>query len=364
MRPKRSAKPKLGRLEKIEPVDYWQSDVDFADWLREGENLELLSEALGLDLHPVDNGSDDEDSPAPDYLICEDVGSASLVLVVPQVTASDVTHLGHLITWTAREQAAQIVWVTAEFLPDQLQTLAWLDQLSGDAHAFEAVEVELWRIGKNAMAANFHQLDLTLEPGPDTAHGENADGEEDNLDETPPEPEPEPLTELQQENLEFWTGLCDKLDRRGSVVKPGAPTTEPAMGFAIARADFRLYAILDRDHHSLHTELLLSGVDAHPHFYLLAHEQALVEDEIGYPLIWDDSGEQTCAIACSLPEVTIADREQWKDYQTWFCDRLEQLHDVFYNRIKHLDATTYQPLPNYGAEPLTNSFILPASGRH
>ena len=67
------------------------------------------------------------------------------------------------------------------------------------------------------------------------------------------------------------------------------------MGFAIARADFRLYAILDRDHRSLHTELLLSGVDAHPHFYLLAHERALVEDEIGYPLIL---GRQRQAYRC------------------------------------------------------------------
>ena len=161
-----------------------------------------------------------------------------------------------------------------------------------------------------------------------------------------------------------WTGLCQQLDLRGSVIKPGAPTPEVSMGFAIARADFRLYAILDRDHGSLHTELLMSGVDAHPHFYLLAHEQALVEDEIGYSLIWDDSEDHTCAIACNLPEVDIANREQWKAYQIWFCDRLEQLYEVFYDRIKHLDAATYQPLPDYGAEPLANSFMLPASGRN
>ena len=214
------------------------------------------------------------------------------------------------------------------------------------------------------MAANFHCLETgAASEGADSSSGETALDEDEDEAADPPEPEPEPLTALQQENLEFWTELCHQLDQRGSVIKPGAPTPEPAMGFAIARADFRLYAILDRDHRSLHTELLLSGVDAHPHFYLLAHERALVEDEIGYPLIWDDSGKHTGAIACSLVDVDLSDRQHWKDYQTWFCDRLEQLYEVFYDRIKHLDAATYQPLPDYDAEPLAHSFILPTSGR-
>ena len=362
MRPKRSAKPKLGRLEKIEPVDYWQGDADFLEWLEEAENLELLSEALGLNLEPI---AIDEVDEFTDYLLCEDVASETLVLVVPQVAASDVTHLGQVITWTAQQEASRVIWVTAEFLPDQLQTLAWLDQLSGDLYIFEAVEVELWRIGKNAMAANFQRVSLIDDADPTSEEIEVTATEDEEPDASdPPEPEPEPLTALQQENLDFWTGLCRQLDRRGSIIKPGAPTTEPSIGFAIARADFRLYAILDREHNSLHTELLISGVDARPHFYLLAHEQALVEDEIGYPLIWDDSGEHTCAIACSLPEVNIADLDRWQAYQAWFCDRLEQLYEVFYDRIKHLDAATYQPLPNYEAEPLANSFILPASGRN
>jgi hypothetical protein len=361
MRPKRSAKPKLGRLEKIEPVDYWQGDVDFLEWLGEADNLELLSEALGLELALVE-----ADEPAVDigYLLCEDAATESLVLVMPQITVADAVNLGQGIIWAAQTEASTVVWVAAEFLPDQSDALAWLNQLGEGKMAWMGVEVELWRIGKNAMAANFHQVDFFDSSSDGAPVDTDLKPDEADPEPEPPEAEPEPLTVLQQENLDFWTGLCHQLDCRGSVVKPGAPTTESAMGFAIARADLRLYAILDRDHNSLHTELLMSGVDAHPHFYLLAHEQALVEDEIGYPLIWDDAGEHTCAIACSLPEVEMADRERWKEYQIWFCDRLEQLYEAFYDRIKHLDAATYQPLPNYAQEPLANSFILPASGRH
>jgi hypothetical protein len=362
MRPKRSAKPKLGRLERIEPVDYWQSDADFVEWLREADNLELLGESLGLELTPMAAEAITE---APGYLLCEDSVTDSPVMVMPQVAPSDVAHLGQLMTWAAQVDAPRVVWVTAELLSDQVQTLSWLNQLGLGQVTLEGVEVELWRIGKNAMAANFHRVDCANDAPHGTAATDDKDLDENDADPSADTPaaKPEPLTEQQQENLDFWTGLCQQLDQRGSVIKPGAPTPETAMGFAIARADFRLYAILDRDHSCLHAELLLSGVDAHPHFYLLAHEQALVEAEMGYPLIWDDSGEQTCAIASSLSELDLADRKRWPDYQTWFCEHLEQLHEVFYNRIKHLDAATYQPLPNYGSESLANSFILPASGR-
>jgi hypothetical protein len=363
MRPKRSAKPKLGRLEKIEPVNYWQSDADFLDWLAEPENLELLAESLELELTPVAADGDEPDADSH-YILCEDPATEAWVLVLPQITAADAPHLGQLMMDAAQVEAATVVWVAAAFGPETVQTLYWLTQVTNPHVAIEGVEVELWRIGKNAMAANFHRLETgTIADGSDDGSTAAVLNDDENDAAEPAEPEPEPLTEQQQENLDFWTGLCQQLDRRGSVIKPGAPTTEPAMGFAIARADFRLYAILDRDHNSLHTELLLSGADAHPHFYLLAHERALVEDEIGYPLIWDDSGKHTCAIACSLADVDITDLSHWEEYQAWFCHRLEQLYDVFYDRIKHLDAATYQPLPNYDAEPLTDSFILPASGR-
>lgn len=363
MRPKRSAKPKLGRLEKIEPVDYWQSDADFLEWLEEPENLELLAESLDLELAPLTVDEDDGEPPAG-YLLCEAIGSETVVLIMPQVTAANATHLGQVMMGAAQLKAPKVVWITAEFSSEMVQTLDWLNHIADSQMALEGVEVELWRIGKNAMAANFHRMESAAEADQGDNSPEDDGSEDEEVDAAdPPEPEPEPLTELQQENLDFWTGLCHRLDQRGSVIKAGAPTTESAMGFAIARADFRLFAILDRDHNSLHTELLLSGVDAHPHFYLLTHEQALVEDEIGYPLIWDDSGNNACAIACSLGEVAIADRKRWQDYQIWFCDRLEQLYEVFYDRIKHLDAATYQPLPNYDTEPLADSFILPASGR-
>nr|WP_228038212.1 DUF4268 domain-containing protein [Nodosilinea sp. LEGE 06152] len=212
------------------------------------------------------------------------------------------------------------------------------------------------------MAANFIPVCGAVDDGDaELEEAEAADGDAEAA--LPAEPEPEPLTELQQENLNFWSGLCDRLDRVGSLVKSGSPSIESTMGFAIARAGFRLNAILDRDHSSLYTELLLSGIDAQPHFHLLAQEREAIADDIGLPLIWDGAGDQTCMVASALTDVNLGDRSLWPTYQAWFCDCLERFYETFFDRIKQLDANSYQPLPRHRATGLNDALILPAQPR-
>ncbi|MGB6016677.1 MAG: DUF4268 domain-containing protein [Nodosilinea sp.] len=354
--PKRSAKPKLGRLQKFNPTDYWQTQADFQQWLTEPETLELLSEAVGLELSlPEIN-----DVPSEAYTLLLEADRDLPLLLAAHLGTPETADLGCLLTWAAQAEAATIVWVAPAFSEDVSLTLDWLDQTS--QVMFLGVAVELWSIGKAAMAANFIPTCGTEIEEPEAA-GEGEPEGEDIAAKLSSEPEPEPLTELQQENLDFWGGLCDRLDRQGSLVKPGSPSTEATMGFAIARAGFRLNAILDRDHNSLYTELLLSGIDAQPHFYLLAQEREAIADEIGLPLVWDGAGDQTCMVASALTEIDLGDRDRWPSYQAWFCDCLERFYETFFDRIKQLDANSYQPLPRHRATDLNDALILPAQHR-
>ncbi|MBD2233075.1 DUF4268 domain-containing protein [Phormidium tenue] len=347
--PKRAAQPKLGRLEKLDPTDYWQTQADFQQWFAEAETLDLLGEAAGLslDLPKTD--------PLPElgYALLTETDTGALVLVAAHLDEPELSDLGQLLAWAAAENAAAVLWVAPSFSAAAALTFDWLDQSS--EVTFLGLTVELWQIGKAAMAANFIPVCGAVEDS-------EADLEVEELENVAPrEPEPEPLTPLQQQHLEFWSGLCDRMDRQGSLVKPGSPTPEATMGFAIARAGFRLNAILDRDHGSLYTELLLSGIDAQPHFHLLAEEREAIADEMGLPLIWDGTGDQACMVASTLAEVNLDDRDRWPDYQAWFCDCLERFYEAFFDRIKRLDANGYQPLPKRAA--ITDTLVLPARPR-
>jgi hypothetical protein len=357
MRPKRSAKPKLGRLKKIHPADYWQNAADFCQWLAEADNLELLGEALGFDLD-LQTPQDEDSVVGDDYLLGCDRATAEAVLIFTQLQASDATALGQLITQAAAVDPPIVVWVTPNFTDAHATALDWLNQLGDPETLFFGVEAELWSIGKDAMAVNFK---CGVEPGSGL---DEADVEGEEVDDPEPEPEPEPLSDEQLENLDFWAMLSHDMEQQGTLVKPGTPSSAATMGFAIARAGFRLYAIIDRDTTSLHTQLLLAGVDAHPHFHLLAHEQDLIADEIGIPLQWDDSSPETCSITSTLRDANIAIRDHWPDYVAWFSDCLERFYEIFFERIKQLDATLYEPLPRYGTDPVEESLFLPASHQH
>lgn len=348
----RTAKPKLERLEKIHPADYWQHGGDFLQWLEEPDNLDLLAEALAISLTPVS-------LPTPaDYRLFQIPESQARVLVTAQLGAASPDYLGDLVTWAATDTLAMVVWVAADFSPHYGQTLSWLNTLSQGRVTFLAVRVELWRIGKAAMAVNF--IDLEKESAPDlAANPEDEAGLEPDQD----SPATPPLSQREQSNLAFWTGLCDRLDRQGGLVKPSNPTPEASLGFAIARAGFRLHTILDHTHSSLYTELLLSGVDAHPHFYLLAQERDAIADDIGLPLIWDDTGDHNCIIASAWSDLDLDDEQRWAEYQAWFCHCLEHFYEAFFERIKQLDATTYLSRPPVIPTPLSDLLVLPASQR-
>ncbi|MGG6241619.1 DUF4268 domain-containing protein [Nodosilinea sp. AN01ver1] len=349
--PKRSAKPKLGRLQKLDPTDYWQTQADFQQWLTDAETLELLSESVGLELSLPE--TDEAQSEAFTLLL---EAESETVLLAGHLGTPEAADLGRLLSWAAKAKTTMVIWVAPAFSTDVGPTLDWLEQTS--EVMFVGVTVELWSIGKAAMAANFMPIYGAVDDS-DAELEESADAEAD----LPTEPEPEPLTELQQENLDFWSGLCDRLDRVGSLVKSGSPSIEATMGFAIARAGFRLNAILDRDHNSLYTELLLSGIDAQPHFHLLAQEREAIADNIGLPLIWDGAGDQICMVASALTDVDLGDRGLWPTYQAWFCDCLERFYETFFDRIKQLDANSYQPLPRHRATDLNDALILPAQPR-
>lgn len=355
--PKRSAKPKLGRLEKLDPTDYWQTQADFQQWLTDEETLDLLGDSVGLGFSLT------ADQPAESYTLLTEADTAAVVLVAAHLDIPNTADLGLLLAWAAAEDASIVLWVAPEFSAEAVLTVDWLNQTS--EITFVGLTVELWQIGKAALAANFIPTCGAVEDDGDTDDEENEaePSPEAAAPEAPPEPEPEPLSELQQENLDFWTGLCDRMDRRGTLVKPGSPATAATMGFAIARAGFRLNAILDRDHGSLYTELLLSGIDAQPHFHLLAQEREAIADEVGVSLIWDGAGDDACMVACTLAEVDLDNRDRWPDYQAWFCDCLERFYEAFFDRIKRLDAAAYQPLPRSRRESYGETLILPEQAR-
>ncbi|MBE9178011.1 DUF4268 domain-containing protein [Oculatella sp. LEGE 06141] len=337
-----SKKLTLGRLEKVDLRTYWREEnAEFTPWLAQEDNIKLLGDATGMELEVVSQeqtvGSFRAD------ILCRDTATDRWVLIENQLEPTNHHHLGQLLTCAAGLQTVTVIWIASSFTPEHRAALDWLNQISQEQFHFFGLEIELWRIGKSALAPKFN---VVSQPNGWTRTVAIASDEE--------------LTTTQRHNLEFWSGLCKQLDRRGSIVKPGDPSTKSYMGFAIGRAGFRLYARADSEDHCLTVELLLSGEDAKPHFHLLEEEREAIEAEMGIELEWDNQTDANdCSIYRVLPDVDPTDQERWTEYYPWLCSYLEQFHEVFAERIKHINANDYRPLPDYSFNPLKKSNILP-----
>ncbi|MBW4515770.1 MAG: DUF4268 domain-containing protein [Timaviella obliquedivisa GSE-PSE-MK23-08B] len=365
MTSKPSQKIPLGRLEKVDLRTCWnEEDAEFTLWLAQAENIQLLGDAIDRELEvvphsPVDLLTTD--------ILCQDSASDRWVLIKSQLEITDVmTHLGKLLADMASLEAATVIWIAGTFTPEHQASLHWLNQITLPGFHFLGLEIELWRIGE-LVAPKFSLVTQPTQSRLSPEGSEQVEGALEALLEEIPEKLVEKLTEEQEQNLEFWSSLCQQLERRGSIVKPSDPSTESDMSFAIGRAGFRLHACIDKEAHCLSVGLLLSGEDAKPHLCLLEEEQEAIETEIGVPLEWNDprndktSVDKNRYVYCVLAEVNFDDRDRWSDYYQWICLYLEQFHEVFADRVKHLNANNYHPLPDYSFNPLKPSAILPSS---
>jgi Domain of unknown function (DUF4268) len=398
-------KPNLGRLEKIDVSQYWSTDEsEFTRWLAEDDNIQLLGDSVGIDLEIVLDARKVEELQSD--LLCRDVSTQGWVLIGNQLKPTDEAYLGRLLTYAADVDASAIVWISSQFLPEHRAVFDWLNQTTQSSAKFFGLEIELWRIDHSAMAAKFNLVTTSAEPRPEASEGPlpapslqeaalpsfQTDPEDEELqapelpattfedalettseDLLPTEPaaelvaevveEPvvEPLSEIEQQNLNFWISLCDRLEQRGSIVKPSEPVTGNRIGFAIGRAGFRLYGAVDRLRDCVQVGLRLFDEDAQAYFGLLLQRQDLVEAEVETSLTWDNTTDApNCSIYKMLPNVDLDEQERWSDYIDWFCEGLEQFHDTFSERVKVLNATDYRKPFGDRDDLFQDSLVLPS----
>src|SRR5688500_16692480 len=136
----------LGRLQSVDLRSVWASEcTHFTPWLAQAENLELIGEAIGVELEL--EAQEKRVGPFRADILCKDTITNSWVLIENQIEPTDHCHLGQLLTYAAGLQAATIVWVAGKVREEHRAALDWLNEITGERFNFFGLEIELWRIG-------------------------------------------------------------------------------------------------------------------------------------------------------------------------------------------------------------------------
>lgn len=144
----------LGRLERVSDLrSVWKNEsTDFTPWLQ--NNIDLLSEKLGLDIQLVDREVSVGEFSVD--LLGEEPGSNRPVIIENQLERTDHDHLGKLLTYSAGKNGGVIIWVAKQIRPEHRNALEWLNNATQGNIDFYGVEIELVKIGSSEIAPNFN----------------------------------------------------------------------------------------------------------------------------------------------------------------------------------------------------------------
>ncbi len=162
---------KLGRLHRVNDLkSVWSHEAKcFTPWLQ--NNIDLLSEALGLDIQLIERevsvGSFFVD------LLGEETGSGRSVVIENQLDLSDHGHLGQLLTYSAGKNGGVIIWVAKKIKPEHRQALDWLNDATQGNIDFYGVEIQLLKIGDSDIAPDFNVVVSPKSVPPENGATEN-----------------------------------------------------------------------------------------------------------------------------------------------------------------------------------------------
>lgn len=170
----------FGALRDVWPHEAW----DFTVWLQ--ENIEALEERIGIGLCDAEReqacGSFSVDLVARDKF-------GHLVVIENQLQRTDHDHLGKLLTYMSMLEASTAIWVAADFRPEHIRAISWLnDSTPGN---FYLVKVEAVRIDGSIWAPLFTVLE---QPSVDLKAASGLRSDNSNAEE---------------ERFDFWSGLIE-----------------------------------------------------------------------------------------------------------------------------------------------------------
>ena len=300
---------RLGRIERLDVRDAWPDEArDLTPWL--AENLDLLAEAVGLDLEP--EGTELSVGSFSADIVATEQGTGRRIVIENQLEPTDHTHLGQLLTYAAGVDAAALVWLSSSHRDEHLAAVDWINRHTGSDIGVFAVELELVRIGSSEMAPS-----LRLVSGPNE-WAKIVDGGQ--------------RGDRSRRYLEFNRQLLDDFLCRNPGATRARPTGDNWAFLPTGRSGTNFYWSFTRDGF-FNVSLALNGSDKEQNkarYDALLARRTELEDRLKIELHWDrmDDRKMSWIAARESGSIDMA-TDDLARLRTLGVDRLERFREVF-----------------------------------
>jgi hypothetical protein len=311
---------KLGRLEKLDLRTHWKREAtDFTPWLAQEENIQLLSETIGIELEV--QSQEERVGPFSADILCKDTINDQYVLIENQLERTDHGHLGQLMTYAAGLDAVTIIWIAQKFTEEHRAALDWLNRITDDTFTFFGIEIELYKIGDSTPAPMFN---LVSKPNNWTKQVKKSTSSQ-------------PATDTKLLQQEYWQGLKDYMEDNKSFVKMQSPLLQHWTNIAIGKSYYHLSASVNSRDTSINISLNIMGEKAKERFaklYDMAFENSLTE--VNNDLVWANMDGRKMSAVMLKSGADFSNKADWTKQFAWYKENLERYTKYFKPKIAKL----------------------------
>lgn len=254
---------KWGRIGEIKNLrEIWANEAsDFTKWLAEEENLNLLSEAVGVDLELIKTEADVGRYSVD--ILAKESNTERKVVIENQIEPTNHDHLGKVITYAAGHDASLAIWIVRDAKEEHAKAIEWLNDHTDDSIGFFLLEIKVLKIDDSLPAPQFKVI---VKPNEWAKAIKSDNGSRE-------------LTDTKQRQLQFWTDFRQYVSENCKSFSLQMPRAQHWYTFRIGSSIARLSCGINTVKNQISCTLYISN-NKQLYDYLYSHKDEL-ETKLG-----------------------------------------------------------------------------------
>jgi len=300
----------LSRLKQVDLREAWQHEAyDFTKWLAEDENIELLSDEIGVEIVIIEKeasvGRFNVD------ILAEESNTGNNIIIENQLEKTDHDHLGKLITYAAGIDAGIVIWVVKETQEEHQQAVEWLNEKTNTELSFFLVQIELWQIDDSNYAPKINVIEKPNYWSKDV---------KSSVEKTK-------LTDTKKMQLEFWTKLKDYAQEQGYNINFRKPRAQHWYDISFGTSEAHISLSVNTQKGNISTDVYIpDSPEAFDNFYENKEE---IETEVGSSLDWQELPEKKASRVRLTKSYSISNNDDWSEAFDWMIEKVLLFKKVF-----------------------------------
>jgi len=312
----------LSKLKKVDLRDVWGHEaLDFTNWLAQQENLDALSEEIGVDIKWLKTEANVGKYSVD--ILAEEEASGRKIIIENQLEDTNHDHLGKIITYASGYDAEIIIWIVRNVRDEHQKAIEWLNEHTDEKISFFLIKIEIWQIDGSNPAPKFEIMVSPNEWAKAIKTSPTNNG----------------LTNTNLQQLEFWNKFKNFVRRSDTRIRLQTPRPQHWYDVSMGSSDAHVALTINSRENLICCEIYISR--SKELFNFLREKKDEIEKEIGETIEWVDA-----AVASRVKikkEVSgVFDQVEAEKYFDWLYEKTILFQKIFSKYFKDFKNSIYE----------------------